>query len=106
MFLMTGKGIREGICNFNRYAKANNKYLKDHDKNKESWDVNNFYGQGMLQKLSMNAFIWVEDLLEFDGDFIKSCAEKIEKDIFSWLIFSIQKNCINFIMIYCFYQNV
>ena len=43
----------------------------------------------MLQKLSMNAFIWVEDLLEFDGDFIKSCAEKIEKDIFSWLIFSI-----------------
>ena len=41
---MTGKGSREGICNFNRYAKANNKYLKDHDKNKESWDVNNFYG--------------------------------------------------------------
>ena len=44
MFLMTGKGIREGICNFNRYAKANNKCLKDQDKNKELWDVNNFYG--------------------------------------------------------------
>ena len=50
MLLMVAKGIRGGIFHaIYRYAKANNKYMKDHDKNKESsylkyWDVNNFYG--------------------------------------------------------------
>ena len=35
--LMVQKGIRGGICDANhKYAKANNKYMKDHDKNKES----------------------------------------------------------------------
>ena len=47
MLLMAEKGIREGICHaIYRYAKANNKYMKKYDKNKESsyfkyWDVNN-----------------------------------------------------------------
>ena len=47
---MVEKGIRGGICHFiYRYAKANNKYMKDYDKSKESsyiqyWDVNNLYG--------------------------------------------------------------
>ena len=37
MFLMIKKGIREGICHsFFRYVKANNKYMKHYDKNKES----------------------------------------------------------------------
>ena len=37
MLLMVEKCIREGICHaINRYAKANNKYMKDYDKNKES----------------------------------------------------------------------
>ena len=36
LLLMTEKGIRDGICHaFHRYAKANNKYIKDYDKNKE-----------------------------------------------------------------------
>ena len=36
MLLMVEKGIREGICHsVNRYAKANNKYMKDYDKNKK-----------------------------------------------------------------------
>ena len=49
MLLMVKKGIRGGICHsIYRYAKANNKYMKDYDKNKESsylqyWDVNNLY---------------------------------------------------------------
>ena len=37
MLLMVKKGIRGGICNaIHRYAKANNRYMKDYDKNKES----------------------------------------------------------------------
>ena len=37
MLLMKGKEIREGICHaIHRYAKANNRYMKNYDKNKES----------------------------------------------------------------------
>ena len=36
MLLMIGEGIRGGICHtIHRYAKANDKYTKDYDKNKE-----------------------------------------------------------------------
>ena len=51
MLLMAEKGVRGGICHsIYRYAKANNRYMKYCDKNKESlylqyWDVNNLYGK-------------------------------------------------------------
>ena len=36
MLLMVEKGIREGIYySIYRYSKANNKYMKDNDKNKD-----------------------------------------------------------------------
>ena len=50
MLLMVEKTIKRGICHsIYRYAKANDKYMKDDDKNKESsylqyWNVNNLYG--------------------------------------------------------------
>ena len=50
MLLMVEKGIRGGICHaIHKYAKANNKYMKNCNKNKESsyiqyLDTNNFYG--------------------------------------------------------------
>ena len=50
MLLMVEKGITGGICHaIHRYAKANNKYMKIYDKNKESsyiqyLDVNSLYG--------------------------------------------------------------
>ena len=62
MLLIVEKGIRGGIYHAtHHYAKANNKYMKDYDKNKESsylkyWDVNNLYGWAMLQKLPVNNF--------------------------------------------------
>ena len=57
MLSITGKGIRGGICHsIYRYAKANDKYMKDYGKNIELsylqyWDVNNLYGWAMSQKL-------------------------------------------------------
>ena len=62
MLLITEKDIRVGICNaIYQYAKANNKYMKDYYKNKESsylnhWDVNSLYGWPMLRKLLLNNF--------------------------------------------------
>ena len=62
MLLMVEKGIRRGICHsVYRYAKANNKCMKDYDKNKESpyilyWDVNNLHGWTMSQKLPVSNF--------------------------------------------------
>ena len=49
LLLMVGKGVRGGIQHsIYRYAKANNKYMKEYDKKKESsylqyWDVNTVY---------------------------------------------------------------
>ena len=63
MLLMVEKGIRGGICHsIYGYAKANNKYMKDYDKNKElsyiqNWNVNNLYCWAMSQKLSVNNLI-------------------------------------------------
>ena len=67
MLLMVEKGIRGGICHsIYRYAKANNKYMKDYDKNKESsyiqyWDLNNLYGWAMSLNLPVNQFVWIKD---------------------------------------------
>ena len=78
MLLMVEKGIRGGICHsIYRYAKANNKYMKDYDKNKESsylqyWDVNNLYGWAMSQKLPVNNFEWIKDTSQFNEEFIKN----------------------------------
>ena len=48
-----------------RYSKANNKYMKDFDKNKESkyiqyFDANNLYGWEMSQSLPVTRFKWVK----------------------------------------------
>ena len=68
MLLMVEKGIGGRLYySINRYAKTNNKYIKDYNKNKKSlnlkyWDINNLYGWAMSQKLPINAFKWIEDL--------------------------------------------
>ena len=80
MLLMIEKGIRDGICQpIHRYAKANNKYLKNYDKNFESYlkylDGNNLYGWAMSQKLPVNGFEWVKNLSKFNEDFLKKFDE-------------------------------
>ena len=88
MLLMVENDIRGGICTaIHQYAKANNKYMKDYDKNKESsylkyQDGNNLYGWAMLQKLLVNSFEWIEDTSEFNEDFIKSYNEESSEGYF------------------------
>ena len=67
MILMIEKGIRGGICQAtHRYAKANNKYMKNYDKSIDSsylvfLDTNNLYGWAISQELPVNGFEWVEE---------------------------------------------
>ena len=62
MLMMVKKGIRGGICHaIHRYAKVNNRYITNHDKNKESsylvyLDANNLYGWTTFQILPANGF--------------------------------------------------
>ena len=65
LLLMVKKRIRGGTYYASyQYAKANNKYMKDYDTNKELsynkyWDVNKLYGWAMSQKFSVNKFEWI-----------------------------------------------
>ena len=85
MLLMVEEGIRGRICHsIHRYAKANNKYMKDYDKNiKSSYiqylDANNLYGWAMSQKLTVNNFKWVKDTSKIDEKFIKNYYENDRK---------------------------
>ena len=110
MLLMVERGIRGGICHsIYRYAKANKKYRKDYDKNKESsciqyWDVNNLYGWAMSQKLPVNSFEWIKDILNLLKISLKTIMKKVIKDIFLKLVFNELKMYIIFIMVYHFYK--
>ena len=61
-------------------------------------------GWAVLQKMPVNGFEWVEDIFEFNEDFIKkTIMKKVVKDFFSKVIFNILKKCIIFTMIYYFH---
>ena len=78
MLLTIEDGIRGGICHaIQRYAKANNKYMNDYNKNKESsyiqyLNANNLYGMAMSEKLPIKGFKWMVDISEIDENFVKS----------------------------------
>ena len=88
MLLMVEKRIRGRICHaIHKYAKANNKYMKNFDKNIESsylmyLNANTLYGWGMSQKLFANGFKWEKNVSKFDEDFIKILMKIVIKDIF------------------------
>ena len=77
-------GIR-GICHsIHRYAKANNKYMKDYNEDIESSYIqylhaNNLYGLAMSQKLPKHNFKWVEDTSVINEEFIKTYNENSYK---------------------------
>ena len=106
MLLMVEKSIRGGICHaFYRHSKANNNYMEDYDKNKESpdlnyRDINNFYGWAISQRLILGDFKWVEETFQFNENFIKAIMKIVMKNMFN-----IYKNCMNLKMIHLFYRN-
>ena len=76
MLSVVEKGIRGVMYHtIHQCAKANNKYMKYYDKNKELWylkywDVNNLYGCAVSKKFPVNKFEWIEDTFHFNEDFI------------------------------------
>ena len=85
---MVEEGIRGGICHsIHRYAKANNKYMKNYNNNEESsyiqyLDANNLYGRAMSKKLSVNGFKWTDNSI-INKEFLKITTKTIKKDILS-----------------------
>ena len=88
MLLMVEKATKGEIGHsIYQYAKANNKYMKEYDKNKESsyiqyWDVNNLYGRDMSQKLPVNNFEWIKDPSQFNEYFIENYDEESDDGYF------------------------
>ena len=86
MLLLVEEGIRGGICHsIHRYAKENNKYMKNYNNNEESsyiqyLDANKLYGWAMSKKMMIKVTFW------------------------KWTL-NIQKDYTNYIVIYCSYQN-
>ena len=84
MLLIVEEGIRGGICHsIHRYAKANNKYMKNYNKGEESsyiryLDANNIYGWAMSKKLPVNGFKWTDND-EINEEFIKNYNENDNK---------------------------
>ena len=89
MLLMVEEGIRGGICHsIHRYAKANNKYMKNYNNNEELsyiqyLDVNNLYGWAMSKKLPVNGFKRIDNSetaeLVINEEFIKNYNENDNK---------------------------
>ena len=86
MLLMVEEGIRCGICHsIQRYAKANNKYMKSYNTNEESsyiqyLDANNLYGWAMSKKLPKNRFRWLDTAEHvINEEFIKNYNENDNK---------------------------
>ena len=89
MLLMVEEGIRGGICHsIHRYAKANNKYMKNYNNKEESsyiqyLDANNLYGWAMSKKLPVNVFKRIDNNEAagpvINEDFIKNYDENNDK---------------------------
>ena len=79
IYLFIEKGLRGGISYIaKRYAKANNKYMKDYDPKKPSkfityLDMNNLYGWAVNGYLPYGGFKWLKNVDEFD---VNSISEK------------------------------
>ena len=98
---MVEKGIRCRIFYaIHRYAKANNKYMKNYDKNTESsylmyLDANNLYEWAIPQRLPVNSFKWMEQLSELNERFIKNYDKNNDKGYILEVDIKYPKNLFN-----------
>ena len=84
---MVEEGIRGGICHsIHRYAKANNKHMKNYNKEEEPsyiqyLDANNLYGWAMSKKIPVNGFRWLDsdEINEINEELIKNYNENDKK---------------------------
>ena len=102
MLLMIEKGIIGGTCHaIHQYVKANNKYMKDYDKNKEHlylnyWGINNLYGWGMSKTFPVSGFKFVE--IHFN--LVRTLYKTIVKIVIKVINVQYLKNRMTFTMIY------
>ena len=98
MLLLFEKGIRGSMCNvIHKYAKDNNKYMKNYDVTKESTflmyvNVNNLYGWAMSKKLPIDNFKWEAGLSTFTEDFIKNYDEESDTGYLFYAYIAYPKN--------------
>ena len=87
MHLFIEKGLREGTSYISkRYAKANNKYMKNYDPKKPSkfityLDMNNLYGWTMSSYLPYGGFMWLKKVDGFDVNAISETGYTLEVDL-------------------------
>ena len=94
MLLMVEEGIRGGICHLiHRYAKANNKYMKNYDKNKEFsyiqyLDANNLCLKKNIKLKKVHGIIefnqeeWPKNYIDMNTELRKIAKNDFEKDFF------------------------
>ena len=81
MLLTFEDGTRGGMCNaIHRYAKANNKYMSNYNKNVKSLfieylDANNLYGWAMSKKLLVGEFEWI-----YPEDYTEDIVQKYDEN--------------------------
>ena len=110
MLLMVEEGIKGGICHsIHRYAKANNKYMKNYSNNEDSsyiqyLDANNLYGWAMSKKLPVNGFKWIDnsETVEhvINEEFIKNYNENDNKGYILDVDIKYPRDYMNYILIY------
>ena len=91
--LFIEKRLRGGGTSYiaKRYAKANNKYMNDHDSKKSAkfityLDMNNLYGWGLIDYLPYDGFNWLKNV---DGIDVNSVGEKSP----TWYLLDVYLEC-------------
>ena len=83
MLLMVEKETRGGICQaIHRYAKANNKYMKNYNKDVMLSYLMYSDANNLSQKLPVNGFKWVKKASRFTEIFIRNYNENSDKGYF------------------------